>query len=237
MKETEKISLCITTFNRVELTIQSFIGVLKDDRVSEIVIYDDGSSLDVQLELRKEIEDIGNKKINFYVSDNNEGMSLAKKTAIGLAENKWCYILDSDNRITSASIDALYHKTLEWENDVIYCPSYAYPNFNYTMYEAHLIDSEDVKIYMQDSKFLKLLNTCNYLVNKDYYLSVYAYDPEIKGADTIWHNYNHLKSGGALYVVKDLHYNHRVHEGSGWQQHANENRMKAKEIQKLIMEL
>lgn len=232
-----KISLCITTYNRPELTLQSFKNALNDERISEIVIYDDGSTLENRSKLCGSYLFEKDNKVKLYFGEQNEGMSLAKKKAIELAENEWCLILDSDNEIISLStIDAIY-EDMVWEDYVIYCPSYAKPHFDYTMYEDHYIDSEDIKIYLQNNKFLKLLNTCNYFVNKKKYLEVYQYDKEIKGADTIWFAYNWLKTGNGFYVVPGMHYSHKVWEGSGWKENLQENRKKAKEIEMLIREL
>jgi glycosyltransferase involved in cell wall biosynthesis len=233
MKHT--ISICVTTFNRPHITLESFKNVLEDSRVHEIVIFDDGSDLDNRSLLANEIFKLASSKVKYYASDVNEGMSLAKKKAIELAEKDWCLILDSDNKIDKVYLDKLFE--LEWHEDTIYCPSFAKPHFDYTEFEGDYIDQDSIKAYMLNSTFLKLINTCNYFVNKKRYLDTYVYNPTIKAADTIWHNYNHLKNEGAFYIVPGMHYEHAVHSGSGWKIDANENRSKAKEIQKLIMNL
>lgn len=231
-----KISICVTTFNRPSITLDSFKSVVGDPRVHEVVIFDDGSDIQNQQLLNTKIQELGSNKVKYYVSEVNEGMSLAKKKAIELAEMDWVIILDSDNVIDTSYLDKLF--TLgTWSHDTIYCPSFAKPHFDYRKFEGEYIDQSIVKIYMLESAFLKLINTCNYFVNKNFYLQVYSYNKDVKATDTMWHNLNHLKADGGFFIVPGMHYSHAVHEQSGWRQDLQENREKAKEIQKMIMEL
>lgn len=236
MKEDRRISLCLTTRNRVDMTIEAFIRVYEDPRIDEIVISDDASDLVNFINLCDFKHNYFPKKIVIDHNDECIGMQANKAKVLSLAKNDWCILLDSDNKIDHTYLNALY-SIITWESDTIYCPSFAQPDFNYTMFEGINFGREEMGILMQDSKTPKLLNTCNYFVNRHQYAKVYQYDPTIKAADTIFHAYNHLKAGGRFQVVKDLHYFHLVHEGSGWRKDLKENRERSKEIERLIMEL
>lgn len=59
----------------------------------------------------------------------------------------------------------------------------------------------------------------------------------MKATDTIWFSYLWLKSGRLMFIVKDMHYFHRVHKDSGFLQEVDYNMKKAEEIKKMIMEL
>lgn len=82
-----------------------------------------------------------------------------------------------------------------------------------------------------------LFNTCNYVVHRDSYISIWEENKEMKGSDTIWFNYLWLKAGKSFFVVPGMHYQHRVHNGSGFMQDVDYNMTKAEEIKQLIMNL
>lgn len=234
-----KLSLCITTYNRVDLTLTSFQKVKNDPRIDEIVIVDDCSTLMNWNWLKGAIHDEYCTKVVLKRNNENLGMSRNKNRAIELAKNEWCILLDSDNVIDSSYIDAWEKIGKEKYYQTIFCPSGALPAFDYTAYSTALINKYNVNRLSEfhPHTFNCLLNTCNYIVHRDTYLKNYTYDPSIKAADTIWHTYNHLKNGGNLYVVPGMFYEHMVHADSGWMLDRKENSKKFQEIKKMIMAL
>lgn len=235
-ERSSKISLCITTRNRVKQTIESFIQVYDSPFIDEIIVVDDASDLANFVWLCDYREEYFKDKMVIHHNDECIGMQANKARALSLAKNNWCILLDSDNRIDYSYIDAIYDLE-HWYPDTIYCPSFAMPQFDYTAFEGMCFGRDTIKPHLSNPTFKKLLNTANYFVNKYQYAKVYKYDPTIKAADTIFHAHNHLEAGGILYVVPGMRYAHLVHEGSGWQQDLTENRKKARQIQKMIMEL
>src|SRR3954469_23730640 len=102
------ISLCITTYNRFDLTIESFRQVIDDPRISEILIVDDNSKAEIfNLFSGMVSSDPNQAKIKLFRNFENLGMSRNKARAVELASNPWCIVLDSDNVIDSAYLDAL----------------------------------------------------------------------------------------------------------------------------------
>lgn len=230
----KKISLCLTNYNRFESLIMAFEKVIDDDRISEIIISDDKSDIDICNRLRNRFEN--NSKVKIHRNDINIGMSLNKCKAISLATNEWVIILDSDNIIDADYIDSLYD-LLEWNIDTIYQPDWAWENFDFRAYSGMLIDKDSNKKYLNEPMYYCFLNACNYFVHKKRYIETYEHNSEIKEVDTMWHNYNHLKAGGKFYFVPEMKYVHTVHDGSGWLKNANENMAKAEEIKKLMLVL
>lgn len=224
-----KVSLCITTYNRVDLTLKSFARILNDARVDDIVIVDDYSSDKVFRELSSKCF---SSKISLYRNTENLGMSRNKAKAISFARNEWCIIFDSDNIIDSTYLDAL--ERAELFEDTIYMPSAALPNFDFREFSGLLIDQYNVKEYMNTPMFRVALNACNYVVQREKYLATYKHDPTIKGTDTISHNLNHLKAGGSFYIVPGMTYSHLVHAASGFMEHVDYNMKKAAEIENKI---
>lgn len=239
-----KLSLCITTYNRCEMTIQAFEKVLHDDRIDDIVIMDDASTDLSYIHLGKKLAN--NPKVRMYRQPYNKGMGQNKRDAIATARNKWAIIFDSDNIIDTDYLDAFYAYTnyakggleKDFENYII-CPDFAKPDFDYTAFSkgGRLYDANLVSKMIYDDSFNCLMNTCNYVVNRDYYLANYVINNNHIATDTIWHNYNHLKSGGILAVAPGMQYFHRVHAGSGFREKIDYNMMRAEEVRKLIKAL
>lgn len=245
------ISLCITTYNRYELLMESFAQVLNDDRISEIVIVDDCSTDEIYAQVLAAVFHM--PKVRLYRNQQNLGMSLNKKRAVELAMNEWCILFDSDNVIGTDYLDAVFksgHRhalplrfkkqitsDIHWHADHIYCPSFAKPQFDYRIFEGHYLGRPHTKGLMKDPAGECLMNTCNYFVNRQEYLKVYEYNPDMKGTDTIWFNYLWLKAGNSFYVVPGMEYYHRVHEGSGFLADCDYNMRKAKEVKELIKAL
>lgn len=228
------ISLAITTFNRYELTIKSFEKVLLDKRIDDIVIVDDKSTDQSFIKLANYF--YGNSKVRTIQQAENRGMSVNKMCAISLCRNEWVIILDSDNELSSEYIDALYELG-EWKEDTIYAPEWAKPTFDYRQWSGICFDKNNIKEYIGKPYFGAMLNTSNYVVNKNFYLKCYKEDKSIKETDTIHHLKNHLEQDGKFYVVPNMQYQHLVHENSGFMLNVNYNMAKSFEIEKQIMEL
>lgn len=226
------ISLCITTYNRFELLIQSFVNLLNDTRIDDIVIVDDYSDDDTYDRVSRSVKDMG--KVRLFRNKENIGMSRNKARAIELATNPWCIIFDSDNVIDGRYLDALPEYLAP---SVIYCPDFAKPQFDYRKYAGQTINADNAGKIMSKPMGECIFNTCNCLVNREEYLRVYEYNPDMKGTDTIWFNYLWLKAGNSLHVVKGMEYMHRVHAGSGFMADVDYNLMQSKEVKKLITSL
>lgn len=229
-----KISLCITNYNRTEMLIEAFKNVIDDDRISEVIICDDHSNEATVAWLKSVILPY-HEKIRLALHTQNVGMSRNKFRSVGYAANDWCIVFDSDNVLTKEYVDALY--AVNWEPEIIYCPSFARPQFDYREFLSLKFDRKSVKRYINKRMFECLLNTCNYFVNAKQYMEVFEHNPEMKGTDTIWFNYLWLKAGYSFYVVPGMQYDHRVHEGSGFMEDLNYNMDKAKEIKRKILAL
>lgn len=233
-----KLSLCLTTYNRDTLLVEAFEKILPDKRISEIIIVDDCSSPGYYEFLQQKVAPMS-IKIKIYRNAENVGMQRNKERAIRYATNTWCILFDSDNIIDTSYIDALkeYHQFDDSDSNIIYCPSWARPNFDYRKYERLLYTRQAAAKRIREDEFNMLMNTCNYVVNREAYLAAFKYDQRHVCSDTIWFNYNWLLNGGKFFVVPDMHYFHRVHEGSGFLQNADYNMLNAEYVRKLISQL
>lgn len=229
------LTFAVTVFNRYEFLLESFAGIINDDRIDEILVMDDCS----EDKYWKKIQQLPkfNPKIKVVRQTQNRGMSENKRDAVFNSKNQWVILADSDNVFKSNYIDA-FLKLHKLAPHVIYCPSFAAPNFDYRKYQGNIyFKSSSFQLLLQETEFSCLMNTCNYIVNKDAYLSVWQHNKEMIASDTIWFNYLWLKAGNAFFVVPEMEYQHRVHKGSGFLEQMEYNMAKADEVKKLILAL
>jgi len=212
------ISLCITTYKRTDLLFESFKQVLNDKRISEIVIVDDASGEDIYRQLKQSIPAGQSTNIKLYQNAFNLDCYRNKHEAISKASNEWVIIFDSDNIITKSYIDRIENLFIAGLNPkTVYQPSFAKPHFNFTKYESFLIDKSNVGKYMTDATFSTMLNAMNYFVNRNEYLKVWDGSIDPVTSDSIYQNLNWFKAGNNMYVVPGMEYEHRVHNGSHYQ--------------------
>lgn len=228
------LSLCITTYNRFELLKESFAQVINDPRINDIVILDDAStdgSYEKIVEYYKGVD-----KVRVIRQAQNRGMQQNKRDAIAYAKNEFAIILDSDNSFGVDYINAIYSGG-QMIPDVINCPDFAYPDFDFRKYSGQFINRKNAKKFMSDPMFRCFLNCCNYCVPKYSYLQTYRHDPLVKETDTIAFNYHWLNADYSFYMVPDCKYHHLVHKESGFLKNIDYNMVKAKEFENKIMQL
>lgn len=226
------LTLAITTWNRYEMLLESFAGVIDDPRIDEILIMDDCSEVEYWNKI-KELPKF-NPKIKVVRQLENRGMSVNKRDAVFNSKNDWVILFDSDNIIGKDYLNAIEKARLI--PAVIYCPSFAKPNFDYRAYENMMFDKVG-KPPLNEPMCNCLFNTCNYVVNRNSYLEVWQENKEMRGSDTIWFNYLWMKAGYYFAVIPGMHYIHRVHPGSGFMQEVDYNMRQAGKVKKLIQEL
>lgn len=248
------LSLCITTFNRYELLKESYAQVIDDPRISEIIIVDDCST---EPGIKEKVNSLAGGKVKVFHQAQNRGMSRNKADAISYATNEWCIIFDSDNVIGPDYLDAFESFAIDGDGlntfkritdieKIIFCPDFAKPEFDYREYKcgngscgirSGIYGAPECAFEIRNDSFNCLMNTCNYIVNRDFYLKTFEFNPAHIASDTIWHNYNHLKAGGLFVVLPGMQYYHRVHNGSGFLQGVDHNMRMQGEVRKMIMAL
>lgn len=207
------ITLCLTNYNRTDLLYESYRQLINDDRISEIVISDDHSNDEVYNTILWQAKAI--HKVKIYRNETNLDCYRNKRQAVKHATNEWVIIGDSDNIFTPEYVDRLFTK--EWEVDTLWQPSFARPHFNFKAYMGHYISRRNVSGYMGDDTFKTMLNAMNYFVNRDEFLRVWDGSVDPVTSDSIFQNYNWLKAGNSIYICPGLEYDHKIHDGSHYQ--------------------
>lgn len=210
-----KISLCLTTFNRFECTLESFVQVATDERISEIVIVDDCSDIEIYKKLETAVSFC--PKVKLFRNTINLDCFFNKCRAIELASNDWVIIIDSDNVLTREYIDKIF-SIPEWDENTIYTPDFASPHFDFREYSGVTVSKENISEWIDRKHFETMLNACNYFVNKNEYLRVWDGTINPVTSDSIFVCLNWLKAGNKIEVVKGLQYFHRVWEQSHYRE-------------------
>lgn len=226
-----RISLAIPFYNRSSLVMSAILPVIRDPRLAEIVIQDDASSPEEYgrlLEITKAFAD----KIRVNRNPANLGILGNKFQAVSACRTEWAIVFDSDNRLGTDYIDRLF-RLKTWEPGVIYCPGTAYPHFSFR-HLAGPVDYERAKELIRDPGGIGrvLLNTGNYFVPVKEYCGFFAQFQgcRVLGADSLFANYNWLKSGRRLEVVRKMEYEHNIHDDSYFKKTALESKRIIREL-------
>ena len=206
-----EISVAIPYYNRADMVMETIKPLLPDNRIDEIILCDDCSPRRDFLQLLKNTS--GMDKIKIIRNTENHHNQHNKRNALSFAKNEWVLLLDNDNIANREFIDKFFGIG-RYDKNTIYHPAFASPMYDYRQFNGHVITKKNANIYCRHAIFVTLANTNNYFVNRDEYLRIYEYDKTVRGADGIYYTYSWLKAGNKLFIVPDLEYYHRVHEGS-----------------------
>lgn len=213
-----KISICIPTYNRYEMTIKSIEQVLNDSRIAEIVIIDDCSTNGDTTRL---LEWCAARKepVIVYKNDINLDCYRNKHQAILKATGDWCILFDSDNVLTTEYIDTLYQIN-EWDPNTIYQPVYSKPHFDFRNYAGLTISKMNVSQFTNTS-IMTALNAMNFFINRKEYLEIWDGSLDPVTSDSIYFNYCWLLAGNKIHMTPGLEYEHVIHSGSHYQNNVN----------------
>lgn len=216
--DSRRISVAITTHNRSQYVNKAIRTIYRDPRIREIVISDDHSDSDDYKQLCSMLNQY-TSKVKIYRNKRNYGAFKNKYLALSKCTSEWAVLLDSDNVLPRLYIDKLYTIST-WDPDFIYCPDFAKPNFNFSLFSGLILDKCSVAEFLTKTELQTavrtLLNTGNYFVPVANYtrlvepfknLSVYA-------ADVITMVYIWMQNGKKIQVLDGLEYKHTVHPES-----------------------
>jgi hypothetical protein len=227
--ENIKISLCIPTMNRFDSFLnnylKNYLDYLEKNIIDEIVICDENGE-DYNKIVTSYNEFIKNHN-NFKVYKNDEilGVFKNKMKVCSLAKNKYIALIDSDNFCDETYFITTKKYILENENNIskhfILSPSFAKPRFNYKHFENLVVTKSNLKNYYHVHMFEVLLNTGNYIISSDIINNITYNDynsvmHKVSACDVIFFNLLAFQQfeDFQLHIIKDLEYEHVVHDGS-----------------------
>ncbi len=234
MPEDRKISIAIPNWNRTDMLLEAFEKVYSDERISEIIISDDHSDRLVYYELESLFKLM--PKVKMFRNDVNLDCYRNKHQAVELATNKWVILFDSDNIISIEYLDKIF-SIPDWNENVIYAPDFAFPQFNYTEFSGLTVTKENVSRYIDRPMFMTCMNTFNFFINRENYLKVWDGSIDPVTSDSEFFNFCWLKSGRKIHITEGLQYFHRVHPDSHYQKNTHRTGNLPNEIKKQLMEL
>lgn len=206
----------------MEWVLRSFEQVLYDPRVSEIVISDDASDPEIYRQLENAVG--GMDKVKLFRNERNMGVYVNKKISVELATNEYACVWDSDNIYGIDYIDKLFQYQYMWDENILYSPDFAKPIFDFTQYSGWTFSKENISKFVSNPtnypKLETLLNLMNFFVNRKSFLDCWDGGHEPIGSDSIYQNFNWLKSGRKIVVLGGLEYEHVIHDGSHYRNNA-----------------
>jgi hypothetical protein len=232
----EQISIAIPYHGvRSQWTMQTIMSCHNRQQVEEIVICaepgSDASTIVNQCRARY-------KKVRVVENTVILGPFLNKTKAVSLCKSAWVALIDSDNIIAA---HYLRFTTMDKLNsNKIYCPEQGWPMLKYLEFIGEDIGLARTAQLLDNNNFQMLFNTGNYILHRDTWLKALqpvrndTFYPH--AVDVAWVNYNCLKTGMVLSVVKDCVYKHNVHKNSTYLQTAKQSAEKWIQIQEMIKE-
>lgn len=212
----KSISVAISHYQRSQIAHVSLFNILEDPRIGEIIILDDGSKTEDFNNLIKKISPFS-EKVKLYRREENWGPFATKLQAVELCKSEWVVLLDSDNTLFSRYLDAIF--TMEiWEEDTMYCPSYAFPSFDFRgKIDNEKFNLENAYRKIGNSEFISIyFNVGNFFVNRERYIKAIKpfWNYNCYASDAIFAVYLWLASGNFLTMNPDFIYFHRIHKKS-----------------------
>jgi GT2 family glycosyltransferase len=242
------ISLAITTYNRCDLVIESFISVLNNEYIDEILIVDDFSDINIYNKLYELIKVLNtDNKIKLLRNDENLKPFLNKIKAVKSCKNDWIILLDSDNKISDDYVNKVL--SINRNNNTVYIPQLLVreDNKGWDYFDFRDIDfnKDNIKnILIQESPTSlnaeTMLNTGNFFINRDSYIKTIEdseIDISISTNDSLYFSYLWLKNGNIIKVLPDLKYYHYVHDGSWYIKNWERCQIDTEILKKRILEL
>lgn len=224
-----KLSVAIPTYNRYDLTINSFVQVLNDERVSEVVIVDDASTNDSYERLCNYFSGID--KVKLFRNEINLDCYFNKHESVVKASSDWVIIFDSDNTLSTEYLDALY-AIPEWDKSICYNPQFARPYFRFTEWAGLTLTKGNVAAYL-DTNLMTSLNAFNLFINRDEYLKIWDGSINPLSSDSIYFSYCWLIAGNKIYITPGLEYDHYISPNNDG--HYQQNQHKTVEFHNDIM--
>lgn len=217
MSET-KFSLALTTFNRADRLIPFVQKYETYSDLNEIIITDDCSN-DYDA-FKKEA---WAPKIKIERNDVNLGAYVNKLKTLSKTTNKWVLLFDSDNFFEESFLKILLEeeKNNGLDENIVYCPTEALPNFKYTHLDNLIIDKSNWNtIQKNEACFINTGNICLSQKAIAFLLWNFEHD-KIKTpfVECKYMNYLFVKNGFKLKALKGLSYQHAISHDSFYLTH------------------
>ncbi len=221
-----QISLCIPTMNRFDTFLKkNLIKYLENPFITEIIICDEIGNDSYKI-IEQFPTEVKNKKIQVFVNDTILGPFKNKLNVCNKANYDWIALIDSDNYCDENYFKIItnYISNNKLSQNSILSPSFAMPNFNYKSLENSIITKYNLReIKNKDCKnvLTTLMNTGNYVFNKNIIKNLNITNEtdninQSSACDVIYMNTLFFEQypDFEFHVIKDLHYDHEVHQDS-----------------------
>ena len=223
-------TIVIPTYNRNESLINVLPSYLNQKHVEEILIVDDGSSIEVEPFFKK--TQLINKKVRFIRHNRSLGLCSARNTGIINTKTPWIFFGEDDLIISNNHIEIL-HKYRQKLNADIICGKVLTQEGDETLKLAEKINQTQKKLKLVNKKFItfdiralsepKELPFANAIfLTQTKLLKKYLFSTRI-GGPSFEREDNEIqlclrKNGKKLYAIPyatSLHLNRRLSYGSG----------------------
>jgi len=215
------ISILVPVYNVEKHLKDCLMSIIKQtyDNI-EVILVNDGST-DSSLEICKQFT---NDSRIVIIDKQNEGLSIARQTAIDNSRGKYICIIDSDDYISNNFVEKLYANIVKYNSDIVLCASQF---FSETFSKIHGLSSLTVpyrEITTQDieNDYAQLLvqycmsDSWAKMYRKSFLQRsnvTFTLGKEYNGTDLLF-NHSLMLHKPVLSLEYDVLYNHRIHADS-----------------------
>jgi hypothetical protein len=204
--------------DRSKWTMQTIMNNHNRDFVREIVITVEAGNESEVIKLQRLTKNY--PKVVIHENDQRLFVFRNKIRAVSLCKSDWVALIDSDNVIGSIYLGPILRKAINngLSESTVYCPEIGFTKLFYTKFVGIDINLYEATNLIGDPQYDMLINTMNYVFHRETWLNALSdaissnYEPMT--ADSAWINFNCMKNGMILNVLKGSTYKHTVHNQS-----------------------
>jgi hypothetical protein len=219
VKNKSGISVAIPHYRNPGLAHVALLHLLRDSRIAEIVVVDDGSPDDEFDQLCRRLGPF-RPRIRLARFAQNAGILATKVQAVGLCQQEWVLLLDCDNTALPNYLKAFMK--LECKNpSTIYASPYPFPclDFRGSLPQPELGWEEMTRFSKSPDEWVGALwNDGNYFVHRETFTRVLKpwITASVSASDVLFANYIWLSEGNRIHFLPQTRYIHRIHDRSSW---------------------
>jgi Glycosyl transferase family 2 len=210
------IAVCIPTMRRFSFLKESIPKYLENPHVNELIITDETGEDYLAITAA-----FSHPKLRVYQNERRLGSVENKQRAASYATCEFIAIIDSDNFADLPYFEAFkrYLATHQVSRSSVFLPCAAKPNFDYTEFIGHTLNKSTIRNYWP--RIQTCLNTMNMIIPREFLARFNIMNDKpmssmTSGAyDALYFSlYALFNMNATLIVVKDMVYEHRIHDGS-----------------------
>jgi len=206
-----KVSIIIPVYNVENYLIKCINSALNQTlQEIEVIAVNDGST-DKSLEILKSFSDDRLK----IITQENQGLSGARNTAINIAKGEFLLFLDSDDYIDLEMAESMYNKAIENNLDIVICRYNQVDDEGNSLYKSGITND-----FSKEDHFKRILSAksssmaCDKLFKRELFIENNIFFPPNLYHEDVYTIYKLFYFAQSIQVIEEAFYNWLKRDGS-----------------------